>query len=160
MMATVSTRWLGVTRAPSVPAAAAAAAGSCTAEPASTPPSPGAAPTRRSTWTTAGWSRRVPASGAGTQLIWFGIGFAVAMILRARVARRADPDAPAHPTRVVRGPDAPGAALSAEPWPIPALCPVTGGRTCYRDGCYHYHAIEDGRCAHPDGKPKRRRHRP
>ena len=42
-------------------------AGSCTAVPASTPPSPGAAPTRRSTWTTAGWSRRVPASGAGTQ---------------------------------------------------------------------------------------------
>ena len=32
MMATVSTRWLGVTRAPSVPAAAAAAAGSCTAD--------------------------------------------------------------------------------------------------------------------------------
>ena len=67
VLATVSTRWLGVTRAPSVPAAAAAAAGSCTAVPASTPPSPGAAPTRRSTWTTAGWSRRVPASGAGTQ---------------------------------------------------------------------------------------------
>ena len=30
-----------------------------------------------------------------TALVWFGIGFALALFLRARMARRADPDAPA-----------------------------------------------------------------
>ena len=33
-----------------------------------------------------------------TALVWFGIGFALALFLRARVARRADPDAPAPAT--------------------------------------------------------------
>ena len=31
--------------------------------------------------------------------------------------------------------------------PIPARCPVTGGRTCYRAGCHHYRAA---------GEPPRR----
>ena len=29
---------------------------------------------------------------------------------------------------------------------------MTGGRTGYRDGCYHFHAVVDGRCAHPEGR--------
>ena len=40
----------------------------------------------------------VAAAGRMTALVWFGIGFAVCWFLRARVARRADPDAPAPAT--------------------------------------------------------------
>ena len=31
-----------------------------------------------------------------------------------------------------------GAALAPAGVPIPARCPVTGGRICYRDGCHYY----------------------
>ena len=40
-------------------------------------------------------------------------------------------------------------APARESVPIPARCPVTGGRACYRDGCHHYRPAGDGRCAHP-----------
>ena len=48
--------------------------------------------------------------------------------------------------------EAAGGALAPEIWPIPARCPVTGGRSCYRDGYYHFHVVDDGRCAHPEGR--------
>ena len=59
-------------------------------------------------------------------------------------------------------------AAARESVPIPARCPVTGGRTCYRNGCHHYRPADDGRCAHPVAlveaepparKPRRRRRR-
>ena len=37
-------------------------------------------------------------------------------------------------------------------WPIPPRCPVTGGPTCHRDGCYHFHAVDNGRCSHPQAR--------
>ena len=61
-----------------------------------------------------------------------------------------------------------GGAVSRESVPIPARCPVTGGRACYREGCHHYRPAGDGRCAHPVAlveaepparKPRRRRRR-
>ena len=44
--------------------------------------------------------------------------------------------------------------LPCDSWQIPARCPVTGDPTCHRDGCYHFHAVDGGRCSHPQaGKP-------
>jgi len=61
-----------------------------------------------------------------------------------------------------RVPPAPAAAAgraTRDSWPIPARCPVTGGRTCHRTDCRHFRRIGDGRCAHPQAaaRPKRRR---
>ena len=58
----------------------------------------------------------------------------------------------------IQAPTRPSEAAERHPtpnsWPIPARCPVTGGRTCHRDGCYHFHAVDGGRCSHPQtGKP-------
>ena len=58
----------------------------------------------------------------------------------------------------IQAPPPPSAAaelrLARDSRTIPASCPVTGGRTCHRDGCYHFHAVDGGRCSHPQaGKP-------
>ena len=50
----------------------------------------------------------------------------------------------------VRRGEAAGGRPAPAAVPIPARCPVTGARTCYRDGCTHYHSEHDGRCSHPD----------
>ena len=57
-----------------------------------------------------------------------------------------------------------GTALAPTGVPIPARCPVTGGRTCHRDGCRHYQPEEGGLCAHPEApaaghRPRRRSRR-
>ena len=49
-------------------------------------------------------------------------------------------------------PAAAEAATAHVSWPIPARCPVTGTAVCHRDGCYHFHAVDDGRCGHPKAK--------
>ena len=49
--------------------------------------------------------------------------------------------------------------LAVSAVPVPARCPATGGRTCYRDGCYDYHPEAGGLCSHPDAAGKRRRRR-
>ena len=36
--------------------------------------------------------------------------------------------------------------------PIPARCPVTGGRTCHRAACRYYRFEADGLCAHPEAR--------
>ena len=45
-----------------------------------------------------------------------------------------------------------GAALAPAGVPIPARCPVTGGRTCHRSEA-------DGLCAHPEARTASRRRR-
>ena len=40
-------------------------------------------------------------------------------------------------------------APARESVPIPARCPATGGRTCYRGGCHHYRPAGDGGLAGP-----------
>ena len=42
-----------------------------------------------------------------------------------------------------------GSALTLAAAPIPARCPVTGARTCYRDGCMHYTASTAGAARTP-----------
>ena len=39
-----------------------------------------------------------------------------------------------------------GAALAPAGVPIPARCPVTGGRTCHRAACRYYRSEADGLC--------------
>ena len=39
-------------------------------------------------------------------------------------------------------------APARESVPIPARCPATGGRTCYRVGCHHYRPAGDGLAGH------------
>ena len=45
-----------------------------------------------------------------------------------------------------------GAALAPAGVPIPARCPVTGGRTCHRAACRYYRSEADGLCAHPEAR--------
>ena len=52
-----------------------------------------------------------------------------------------------------------GAALAPAGVPIPARCPVTGGRTCHRAACRYYRSEADGLCAHPEARTARRRRR-
>ena len=60
-----------------------------------------------------------------------------------------------HPTRpgALRAADGAGAR---EYVPIPARCPVTGGRTCYRAGCHHRAAGDATPTRWPQWKPSRR----
>ena len=41
--------------------------------------------------------------------------------------------------------------------PIPARCPVTGGRTCHRAACRYYRRETGGLCAHPEASVASRR---
>ena len=52
-----------------------------------------------------------------------------------------------------------GAALAPAGVPIPARCPVTGGRTCHRAACRYYRSEADGLCALPEARTARRRRR-
>ena len=52
-----------------------------------------------------------------------------------------------------------GAALAPAGVPIPARCPVTGGRTCHRAACRYYRSEADGLCAHPEARTASRRRR-
>ena len=55
--------------------------------------------------------------------------------------------------------DRAGAALAFAGVPIPARCPVTGGRTCHRAACSYYRPEAGGLCAHPEAPTARRRRR-
>ena len=41
-------------------------------------------------------------------------------------------------------------APARESVPIPARCPVTDGRACYREGCHHYRPARCGNRPNPD----------
>ena len=55
--------------------------------------------------------------------------------------------------------DRAGAALAFAGVPIPARCPVTGGRTCHRAACSYYRPEAGGLCAHPEAPTARRQRR-
>ena len=51
------------------------------------------------------------------------------------------------------------AAIAPAGVPIPARCPVTGGRTCHRTACRYYRLEAGGLCAHPEAPVASRRRR-
>ena len=51
------------------------------------------------------------------------------------------------------------AAIAPAGEPIPARCPVTGGRTCHRVACRYYRLEAGGLCAHPEVPVASRRRR-